>query len=370
MANSLFDKIMGKVPAAEENPAEEAAEPAEEKKAELVKEEREELSEEEMAKPVKKETAEEEPAESVKEEPAEPTAEEPAEPTAEEPAEPTEPAEEEHAESAEENLQASQRNISEILSRMLGAAEKTKVAGKPGFSSGMDVAGAGVQVQGKDPEKKKAEEGPSQVILIDLVLDNTISMKIYYKVLYNKLFDLINGIHKTAKKAGGNVKIRYGITYIRAGEPIAETDFSDDGFTDNVLVIMEKLKNVTFSGGADNGRENINGAVRLSLEKLRTANTGNARCGILLFTDSMPEEEDMAPDFRDLADLRFARCFVNDDRDYLPEFRTVDHDGKTDPRLVNDTKINTLEYFLNEDAQRMIPEVILEILEQVSVSVR
>ncbi|MDD7389429.1 MAG: hypothetical protein PUG60_07200 [Lachnospiraceae bacterium] len=343
MANSLFDKIMGKVPAAEENPAEEAAGPAEEKKAESVKEEREELSEEETAEPEAEETAE-------------PTAEEIAESTAEEPAEPME---EEHEEASEENLQVPHRDVSEILNSMLGTAGKTKVAEKPAPAEKTAPAG-----------KREAEAGPSQVILIDLILDNTISMKIYYKVLYNKLFDLINGIHKAAKKAGGNVKIRYGITYIRAGEPIAETDFSDDGFTDNVLEIMEKLKNITFSGGADNGRENINGAVRMSLEKLRTADTGNTRCGILLFTDSMPEEEDMAPDFRDLADLRFARCFVNDDRDYLPEFRTVDHDGKTDPRLVNDTKINTLEYFLNEDAERMIPEVISEILEQVSVSVR
>lgn len=196
---------------------------------------------------------------------------------------------------------------------------------------------------------------PSQIILIDLVLDNTISMKIYYKILYDKLFNLINGIYKRARKSGSNTEIRYGITYIRDTEPIVEDCFSPNCFTKDVLQIMEKLKNITFSGGADNGRENINGAIQASLRKLHDAADENTKCGMLLFTDSLPEEEDMCPDFTEDVELLFAHCFVNDDKDYIPD-------------LVNDTRVKTLEDFLNEDADHITQELISAVLEQVFVS--
>ena len=196
---------------------------------------------------------------------------------------------------------------------------------------------------------------PSQIILIDLVLDNTISMKIYYKILYDKLFNLINGIYKRARKSGSNTEIRYGITYIRDTEPIVEDCFSPNCFTKDVLQIMEKLKNITFSGGADNGRENINGAIQASLRKLHDAADENTKCGMLLFTDSLPEEEDMCPDFTEDVELLFAHCFVNDDKDYIPD-------------LVNDTRVKTLEDFLNEDADHITQELISAVVEQVFVS--
>ena len=196
---------------------------------------------------------------------------------------------------------------------------------------------------------------PSQIILIDLVLDNTISMKIYYKILYDKLFNLINGIYKRARKSGSNTEIRYGITYIRDTEPIVEDCFSPNCFTKDVLQIMEKLKNITFSGGADNGRENINGAIQASLRKLHDAADENTKCGMLLFTDSLPEEEDMCPDFTEDVELLFAHCFVNDDKDYIPD-------------LVNDTRVKTLEAFLNDDADHITQELISAVLEQVFVS--
>lgn len=354
MANDLFDKIMGKVPVVEENSVEEAE----------ALPEREEAAAEPAREP------EEKKADSLVEEPREEDAESVKE-SAEEALEPVEEPEEEE----NHEPQAARNDVEQILDKMLGKFEagstKPYVKPKETVHEGKGKGGQNQETKWRENEKDQestASVSPSQVILIDLVLDNTISMKLYYRTLYDKLYNLVNGIYKMARKSGFHAEIRYGITYIRDTEPIVEESFSPDGFTKDVLQIMEKLNNITFSGGADNGRENINGAIRTSLHKLHSTDCKDAKCGILLFTDSLPEEEDMCPDFMDCGDVRFAHCFVNDDRDYLPLFRPVDHDGKTDSRLVNVTEIRTLESFLNEGGDNITLGLISEILEQVSVS--
>lgn len=207
----------------------------------------------------------------------------------------------------------------------------------------------------------------TEKIWIDLILDNTLSMALYYKVLYDKLFLLINGLYQKAKAFGNNLQISYGITYIRDQEPEIEMTVSENGFTSNVVHLLEKLKHVTFSGGAENGRENINGAIELSLCKLGRVADERSRCGIVLFTDSMPEKKELCPCFEETADLCFVHCFVKDDMDYMPDFQVADPECESDFAFQKETRVRTLEALLNRNpADLQMQEWISQIWEGIS----
>lgn len=209
----------------------------------------------------------------------------------------------------------------------------------------------------------------AEKIWIDLILDNTVSMTFYYKVLYDKLFLLMNGLYQKTKASGKNLQIYYGITYIRDREPEIEMTFSENGFTASVVHLLEKLKQVTFSGGSENGRENINGAIELSLRKLGRVADERSRCGIFLFTDSMPEKKDLCPCFEETANLCFVHCFVKDDMDYMPDFQVADPERESDFAFQRETRVKTLESLLNmNSADLQMQKWISQIWEGISTA--
>ena len=201
MANNLFNKIMGKVPVSkvEDSVSEEIKEEIKEEVKEEVKEFVEENT---VEKEVVEEKNEEEAVEKVdfSEENEKP------EVTYEAADHVTGKTKEVAAEEKSEKEYKASDDVQSLLDSLLGPISLTKV-----YESDVTQKENHAEAETIEEEKKTAVEqaDASKVILIDLVLDTTISMAVIYKRLYDKLFTLVNGIYKEAKKAGGDVEVRY-----------------------------------------------------------------------------------------------------------------------------------------------------------------
>lgn len=314
MANSLFDKIMGKIPMEEPSEIEEVVEEVAE--AEEVEEETAEVEE------VKEETAE---VEEVEEEIAE--VEEVEEETAE-------------AENAEEETAETEEVVEE--------AKPTLMAPQIEHS------------------REKVIEY-SMHLYLDLVMDGTYSVTQIYPILYDKVFATINGIYQEAKKPGMKLEVHYGLTYIKEDGPQKEESLSEDGYTNSVSRIMDRLQHITLQGGGPDGHEKINEAIQLSLDKLAYAGNENDYLGIMVFTDSIPAKAELRPIFNCPSNLSFAHIFCYDDMEYIPLFQKVEEDWGMDAEYLEGTRVSRMAGLLNsseDEISLMVREILAPILQK------
>lgn len=215
----------------------------------------------------------------------------------------------------------------------------------------------------------------SQSIYFEIVLDKTISMAKNYKRIYKKLEKMIDNMDRAVKsyQKKGRVGLKWGLTLLTEGEPEA-VRFGAGRFTTSPNQMKNALKDFQFEGGAENGRENINGALISAIQALSEESQGEGKCGLILLTDSLPEEEDTEPDFEYLenvkyTDLCFAHCFVYDCEAYTPYFNMVDGEGETDVRGIHYLEVRDLDAYLNREADNLTEKLLKKLLHQTSVSI-
>lgn len=211
-------------------------------------------------------------------------------------------------------------------------------------------------------------------IYFEIVLDKTISMAKIYKPIYKKLEKMIDNMDRAVKnyQKKGKVGLKWGLTLITEEEP-EMVRFHESYFTTSSDRIKIALKEFQFEGGSGNGRENINEALTAAIRTLSQESQGEGRCGLILLTDSLPEEEDAEPDFEYLenvehTELCFAHCFVYNCEAYTPYFNMVDGEGETDVKGIHYLEIRDLDAFLNREADNLTEKLLKKLLHQTSIS--
>lgn len=215
----------------------------------------------------------------------------------------------------------------------------------------------------------------SKSIYFEIVLDKTLSMAKNYKRIYEKLEKMIDNMDRAVKsyQKKGKVGLKWGLTLITEGEP-EKIRFGGSCFTAFPNQIKNALKEFQFEGGSENGRENINEALIAAIQALSEESQGEGKCGLILITDSLPEEDDMEPDFEYLENVKytalcFAHCFVYDCEAYTPYFNMVDGEGETDVKGIHYLEIRDLDAYLNREADNLTEKLLKKLLHYTSVSV-
>lgn len=177
------------------------------------------------------------------------------------------------------------------------------------------------------PSPQKKKEVAEQSIYINIVLDSTASMQFIYESILMKLERMLLVLNDKRKKMYKGISLKWGLTLIQEKES-KNVEFGKELFSSDTKKVCNVLRKLELKGGAENGRENINDAINLAMKNLMAASEGKSPCGLILLTDSLPEEEQLEPDFSESGILRFAYLFVFDADEYEPEFSVVDEDGE------------------------------------------
>ena len=124
-------------------------------------------------------------------------------------------------------------------------------------------------------EKKKAF-----TLYIDCIVDGTASMYTVYPAVYFAMVHIIEALSRY------EVYPRLGLTILRdekGGEETEIISFDDELFTEDTVLFLKKLRNVSLFGGGQDGKESVHRAIRKSLEKWEGDGRNHA---ILLFSDA------------------------------------------------------------------------------------
>lgn len=228
-------------------------------------------------------------------------------------------------------------------------------------------------------EKKNAYVADkNKKIMIGIILDGTLSFtKVYPKVYYVLEQFLHNLILKKREYRG--VIVKYGLTIMRED---AELVVFSDGtfFTESEEELIDELRNIQFFGGSADGHENLGEAINQQLHTLNnTPDAQDTYKGIIMFTDSIPKEDETVPEFCSGEPghygaytnygLRFANFYAYSD-DFMPKMRIVDRNGRLVENNRNTTTYNSLNTLLDQDVDKTVEQVqkmISVILSQASV---
>ena len=222
----------------------------------------------------------------------------------------------------------------------------------------------------KEREADRQEEGLTKRIKkkelrIGIVLDCTYSFSTVYPVVYNVLQRFFNRLEQEKDQYKG-FQLKYSLTMLH-DEPEAFLFAGNSIVTSSEKEVLNALKTLEFYGGSEDGREDLNEALKNQLMTLNAGSDGkNADCykGLLFFTDSLPEEE-LTPDF-DEDDfeyngntyqnygLRFAEIYSYDGR-YKPNLKMVDGNGRPDSENGrNETDYYDIHILLNGDSTQIV----------------
>lgn len=128
-------------------------------------------------------------------------------------------------------------------------------------------------------KRLEQERRHAYTLYLDFVIDGTASMASLYAGVYIAVMKFLEWIKRY------EVKPMLGITVIRsmAGQPAVALEFEPGMYyTDDTAVFLKKLKYLSFYGGSDDGREEVEEAIALSLAKFPE---GSMNRGMMIFTD-------------------------------------------------------------------------------------
>lgn len=231
--------------------------------------------------------------------------------------------------------------------------------------------------------KSKNEDGPAvrrftgmrKEILLEIVIDGTFSFSTIYSVVFYMLEQLIASLEHKKEEYKGAV-IKYGLTvFHEEAEPVT---FSDgEYFTESEKEFLDELRNIKFFGGSVTGREDLNGAIDQALCILNNYGMEkNCNRGLLMFSDSLPEEDDMTPDFTSEEQgeyinkgLRFA-AFYTFSSEFMPQLLIVDGNGDIAENGRNTIIFGDIHNILSESRGSLLERIhrmVTNILNQTSV---
>ncbi len=212
-------------------------------------------------------------------------------------------------------------------------------------------------------------------LYIEFIMDKTISFTtVFPKVFY--IMETMMKELKYKKTEYRDVEIQYGLTLFN--EDVEIKTFSNrEYFTRSEDEFLQALRNIRFSGGSDNGKEDLTGAITEGMRVLQNAGEENAERGLFFFSDSMPMDDDMFPDFTDEEQdgywnkgVRFAEFYTYTD-EFEPMIWMVNGEGVNDGEGKNLARMYSLQTLLNGDldeASKRVENTVRRILNQCSVS--
>ena len=113
----------------------------------------------------------------------------------------------------------------------------------------------------------------------DFVIDGTASMASLYPAVYLAIIKFLEWMKRY------DIKPLLGLTIIRSmpGQPAVAVEFEpEEYFTADTAIFLKKIKYLSLFGGADDGREDIEEALALSLAKFPESSLNRA---MMVFTD-------------------------------------------------------------------------------------
>lgn len=128
-------------------------------------------------------------------------------------------------------------------------------------------------------KKLERERENAYTLYWDFVIDGTASMSSLYAGVYLAVMKFLEWIKRY------EVKPMLGLTVIRSmeGQPAVAVEFEPESyFTDDTSLFLKKVKYLSLSGGSDDGKEEIEEALALSLAKFPESNLNR---GMIVFTD-------------------------------------------------------------------------------------
>ena len=198
-------------------------------------------------------------------------------------------------------------------------------------------------------------------------IDTTFSFSKIFKAVYASLNTVMN-LMKNMKAEHPSLRIGYGLTLF--GESIEQKKYNGSYFTNDEYEFLESLKNIVFFGGSSDGKENINEGIEMAIRTVENYSDENTNRGIIVLTDSMPEN--IKPDFRVLDNcknrgLRFAVVYANTNK-YIPAFKLIDGEGDITENHKNTGDIMSIENILTFDGAEKMKELVARIMYQTSVN--
>lgn len=204
-------------------------------------------------------------------------------------------------------------------------------------------------------------------IFLEYLFDGTLSFSKVFPSVYGGVSSCVHKI-AVVKREHPSMVIKYGLTVFR--DRVEKIHFRDGYFTESEDEFLEAVRNITFKGGSADGREKINEAIEEGIRVLEQNSREYANRGLLLFTDSMPEN--IFPDFRNIEGcknrgLRFAVCYLNNNG-YSPSFHLIDRDGNdTEDGKNAYASVHEITQLLNRDGTKNMEDLVLDIMNRVSV---
>ncbi len=195
----------------------------------------------------------------------------------------------------------------------------------------------------------RKDAGNQKEFFLDIILDGTYSFcKVFPKVylILGKLMEMF----QDQKKIHNGMFLKYGLTVLH--HKAEQIKFKNkECFTVSELEFLQNVKRVKFQGGSRSGKENLEEALEVSLDKLNISGNSNTCRGLLLLSDSLPEE-DMEPDFsKDRHNignrgLQFAHIYTYQDI-FMPQFKMVDRNGEIIENGQNEAYYSSLSELLS-----------------------
>ena len=222
-----------------------------------------------------------------------------------------------------------------------------------------------------DVQQKTARDGINTVNIMT-IFDGTPSFAAVFPRIYSVYEEFIQRIREL-KKELPDVIVKYGLLVFGAeGEGFRRAEFGDSYFTADEAKLFESIRNIQFQGGALDGKEDVNGAIREGIRILETGSEQFANLGLVLFTDSLPE--DISPKFDTIRvegklnrGLRFANIYSYNDR-YIPTFNIVDRDGNRIEGGKNEGgQITGIGELLKPGGSEIMKQAVSEVMRQASV---
>lgn len=205
-------------------------------------------------------------------------------------------------------------------------------------------------------------------VYIQVVIDGTYSFSTLFAAVYRTLEHFTEHLKREIRKYEG---VRFFFGGMVIGDSTSQIAFKEGEFTEDLDEFLNGIRKIEFTGGSDSGYENINDAIESAVRSLENNSPGRANRGLLVFTDSRPEEigEFLFQDIPGCPNrgLRFETLFMKEPWNYVPLFKNVDGTGLPENNQKNGTYLYDIERIL-KDGDRLIEMVVDEILYQSSIN--
>lgn len=173
-------------------------------------------------------------------------------------------------------------------------AAETRAAAENPAPEGRNGTEAAVSV----PPRAKVSR---KEMFIEFIIDGTFSFSRVFARVYHSIEEILERFGN-GKNAYAGMNVYYGLAVLH-DDGVELHRFSERAqrmeeqyFTESRTELLAAVRDISFYGGNPDGREDLRSALDAGLYALSLSRT-NACRGLFLFSDSLPEKEELSPDF-------------------------------------------------------------------------